>query len=396
MDTVPDRKPRTGPGFVVAAAFIGPGTVTACTLTGAAHGMTLLWVLVFAVAATMLLQEMSARLALTTGRGLAEALAALAPPTGHIIAWVTGLAVVLGVVAFEAGNLAGAGLGLAAVGQTDAPLWTAGVAIAAGVLLLTGSYRLIERVLVACVALMGLMFAVTAVAVMPDPGALLGGLFVPRLPDAGVLPALALVGTTIVPYNIYLYASVVRERWQGAEALPAVRRDLCLAVAVGGLISAAIVVTAAAGLEGAEVTSAADMARQLEPLLGDWARLFFGAGFAIAGLTSAITAPLAAAYVVTGLVRADAALSGPLSRAVMLACLGAGAAFALSGVRPVQLILLAQAANGLILPVIAAALLLALNDRVRLGAQANSWLSNAAGLLTVLVCGALAVRVLVA
>ena len=385
---------RPGPGFIVAAAFVGPGTVTACTLTGVAHGMTLLWVLLFAVAATILLQEMSARLALTSGKGLAEALSALAPPWGRCAAWLTGVAVVLGVVAFEAGNLSGAGLGLAAVGGLSPAAWTAVVAVVAAALLLTGSYRLIEGVLVACVALMGLVFVVTAVAVGPALMELLTGLLVPRLPDAGVLPALALVGTTIVPYNVYLYASVVRERWAGPDAWPAARRDLVRAVIVGGIISAAIVITAAAALRGAEVASAAAMARQLEPVLGEWARLCFGAGFAIAGLTSAVTAPLAAAYVVTGLAGVEARLSGRLARAVMLACLATGAAFALGNVRPVELIFLAQAANGIILPLIALALLAALNDRSRLGIQANGWVANSLGLVVVLLCGALTVRVL--
>ena len=110
---------RIGPGFIVAAAFIGPGTITTCTLAGASFGVSLLWVLVFATAATVLLQEMSGRLGLLTGEGVAEVLAGLAPPWGRALAWLTGGAVVLGVIAFEAGNLSGAGIGLAAVTGID-------------------------------------------------------------------------------------------------------------------------------------------------------------------------------------------------------------------------------------------------------------------------------------
>ncbi|MGD8832434.1 MAG: divalent metal cation transporter, partial [Pseudomonadales bacterium] len=78
-----------GPGFVVTAAFIGPGTVTTCTLAGVGFDTTLLWVLTFAVLATMVLQEMSARLALASGAGLAESLSRFAPPWGRLTAWVS-------------------------------------------------------------------------------------------------------------------------------------------------------------------------------------------------------------------------------------------------------------------------------------------------------------------
>lgn len=381
-----------GPGFFIAAAFIGPGTITACTLAGVAHGMTLLWVLAFAVVATIVLQEMSARLALASGQGLAESLLALAPPWGKVVAWLTGLAAVFGVIAFEAGNLSGAGLGLASLSNMETAPWTAAVAIVATGLLLTGRYRLIEQVLMACVALMGLAFIVTAIAVTPDPMMLLRGLVIPRIPTDGALTVLALVGTTIVPYNIYLHASAVRERWSGTAALPAARWDLIVAVSIGGLISAAVVITAAASLPGAEIASGVDMARQLEPLLGGWARFSFGVGLAIAGLTSAITAPLAAAYILTGLVHVDSRLSGLTSRGVMIGVVGIGAAFSMAGVQPVQLIVFAQAANGLVLPLIAFALLIALNDRVRLGNHANGPIGNAVGLTITALCGMLALR----
>jgi Mn2+/Fe2+ NRAMP family transporter len=377
---------------VVTAAFIGPGTVTTCTLAGVGFDTTLLWVLTFAVLATMVLQEMSARLALASGAGLAESLSRFAPPWGRLTAWVSSIAVLLGVLAFEAGNLSGAGLGLAAVTDAGAKPWTATIAIVAAGLLLSGHYRVIERVLMACVGLMGIVFVITAAATAPDWGRILRHLIVPSLPDGSGLTALALVGTTLVPYNLYLHAGAVRERWRGREHLADARRDLVAAVALGGLISTAIVVTAAAALAGAHVMSASDMARQLEPLLGAWAQRLFGIGFATAGLTSAITAPMAAAYIVAGLTRGGDRLGSPLIRAVMLATIAIGATFALVDIRPVRLILLAQAANGIILPVIALALLAALNDRRRLGALRNRWRANLAGAVIVALTAILAAR----
>ncbi len=381
---------KGGPGFIVAAAFVGPGTVTTCTLAGVEYGMALLWVVVCAIVATILLQEMALRLGLVTRLGLAESLGQLAPPWGRLFAWVAGMSTVAGVVAFEAGNLTGAGLGLASVTQSNASPWTLAVAISAGILLWLGHYRLLERVLMVCVATMGLVFVVTAILVAPNPLELISGLVVPSIPGQAGLIALALIGTTIVPYNLFLHASTVQARWSGAVDLPAARRDLVIAVSIGGVISAAIIVTATMAIRANDVTSATDMAQQLEPLLGSWARVAFGTGFAIAGLTSAITAPLASAYIVNGLLGKGTNLQTPVARSVAIACVGIGAALALANVRPLRLIVFAQAANGLILPIIAVVLVLVLSDRSKLGCYANRWPGNTTGFMIIALCMLLA------
>lgn len=384
---------KIGPGFIVAAAFVGPGTVTTCTLAGVSYGISLLWVLVVATAATVLLQEMSGRLGLVTGKSVVEVLADLAPPWGRALAWLTGGAVLVGVIAFQAGNLSGAGIGLAAVTGVDATMLSVTVAVLAGALLYFSRYRLLERVLVVCVAVMGILFLITAVMVGPDWRALLSSLLLPTIPEGSSLTILALIGTTIVPYNLFLYASTVRARWQSPSELGEVRRDLVLAVGIGGAISVAIVVTASSVIGGGEIGSASDMARQLEPLLGPWSRNAFGFGIALAGLSSAITAPLAAAYILSGLLRREGDLQGAVARRAAVGCVAIGAGLVMTGIRPVQLILFAQAANGLILPVVAAALLLVLNDRIRLGRLANGWLGNAIGVLVVALCCFLAWRI---
>src|SRR5690606_19871222 len=124
------------------------------------------------------------------------------------------------------------------------------------------------------------------------------------------------------------------------------------------------VVTSAGVLSqgGGSVTGAADMAEQLEPLLGRWARLFFATGLLAAGLTSSITAPLAAAYAAAGALGWPRDLRDRRLRMVWGAVILTGVAFALSGVRPVPAILFAQVANGVLLPAIAVFLLLAAND----------------------------------
>lgn len=385
---------RIGPGLVVTAAFIGPGTVTTATLAGAGFGTALLWCLAFATVATIVLQEMSARLGLATGAGLGQALRQAPGPRwiGTTAAVLAVSAVVLGAAAYEAGNLTGAGLGLgAALGIPPKLLAVLGAAGAAA-LLWTGRYRLVERVLVACVAVMGGAFLVTAIMVAPRVSGILSGLVVPSLPHGAELTALGLVGTTIVPYNLFLHAAVVAERWDGARDLPAARTDLVLAIGLGGIVSAAVVVTAAAALGSREIHSASDMAAQLTPLLGRWASYAFSLGFAAAGLSSAITAPLAAGYALQDVRGAGRDVTRPAARWVILATLLVGALVAVLGTRPVILILIAQVLNGLILPVVALILLLAMNDRQRLGANVNGWRANLAATIVVLLCLALGAR----
>ncbi|OYW83358.1 MAG: manganese transporter, partial [Hyphomonas sp. 32-62-5] len=300
-----------GPGALVTAAFIGPGTVTACTLAGANFGYALLWALVFASFATIVLQEMSARLGVVTGAGLGEALMAGAghPAFRIAIAALVVVALALGNAAYQAGNLTGASLGGEAILGDAGPgrtVLVGGLSLIAGTFLMAGSYKLVERILIGLVLVMSLAFAGSVVITRPDFGALLQGL-VPQLPEGSLFTAIALIGTTIVPYNLFLHASAARERWAGggASALADARRDTQVSVGLGGLISMFILVTAAASLfsSGLVIKSGADLALSIEPVYGPAARYLVGVGLLAAGLSSAITAPMAAAYAVCELLR---------------------------------------------------------------------------------------------
>jgi manganese transport protein len=396
-----------GPGAIVAAAFIGPGTVTTATLAGAGFGYSLLWALAFSIVATLVLQEMSARLGVITGAGLGEAVRARfgrGLPRLAAVALIVA-AIAIGNAAYEAGNLLGATLGMRGVAGGPAGLWVPLFAGLAFALLWTGRYRAIERVLVGMVVVMSAVFLATALVLAPPLREIVAGILVPRAEGPrALLVALGLVGTTVVPYNLFLHAAAVGERWRGPADLRAARLDLTVAIVLGGVISMAIAVTAAgaAGGTGRTVASASEMAAQLEPLLGSWARAFFAAGLFAAGMTSAITAPLAASYAVAGALGWPRNLRDRRLRAVWGAVLLAGVPFAIAGTRPtiplgfgeVSIIVFAQVANGILLPAIAVFLLVAVNDRARMGAHVNGPVRNALGgvvVLTTMVLGATAV-----
>ncbi len=385
-----------GPGAIVAAAFIGPGTVTTATLAGAHYGYTLLWALLFSTVATIVLQEMAARLGLVTGAGLGEAIRRrFRSGPGRVVALPLVIAAIaFGNAAYETGNLLGAALGMDVLAGNATRLWALAAAALAVVLLGLGSYRLLERVLVTMVVLMSAVFLATAAVIGPPLLPVLRGLFVPSAAGGrdALLVAVGLIGTTVVPYNLFLHASAVGEKWSGPDALPAARLDLVIAIALGGVVSMAIVATSAAAGGGAGITGAERMAVQLEPLLGSWARGFFALGLLAAGVTSTITAPLAAAYATAGALGWPRDLRDRRLRGVWLAVVGTGAAFAVAGVRPVPAILFAQVANGLLLPAVAVFLLVAANDREAMGRWTNGWVLNIIGSLVVLVALGLGLR----
>ena len=381
-----------GPGLLVTAAFIGPGTVTTASVAGAGFGYALLWALLFSVIATAVLQEMSARLGLVTRRGLSQAIRETF--AGH---WYGPLSILLvvsavgfGNAAYEAGNITGAALGLQGLSGIPSWVWALAVGLSSAALLLSGRYSLIEHVLIALVLLMSTVFLLTFLMVRPPVATLVSGLLKPSLPEGSLLTAIALIGTTVVPYNLFLHSSAVQEKWHAdlpvADSLKAARVDTGLSIGLGGLITLAIMSTAAAAFfgTGAQI-SAANIASQLEPLLGPAARYFFAAGLFAAGLSSAVAAPLAAAYAVCGALGWERDLSSRRFRMVWILVLVSGTFFAVIGTSPLAAILFAQAANGLLLPVCAVFLLVVMNRSQQLGDYRNGIASNLLGAFVVLV-----------
>jgi NRAMP (natural resistance-associated macrophage protein)-like metal ion transporter len=388
----PERwRPTLGPGFIVAAAFVGPGTVTTAFLAGHDYGTGLLWVIVFSVLAAIILQEMAARLGTLTGIGLGEMLRRQFPAKWSIalLSVLVVMAIGFGNAAYQTGNLTGASLGLQPLTGWSQPVLVIATACVASLLLWFGSYRWVERVLVAAVAVMGIAFlAAAAMTVWEWPFS--SRELIPRLPAQSLTTVLALIGTTIVPYNLFLHASAASRRWAPVRprdrGLRDARIDSTLGILAGGLVTASILIASAAvadrtpGEIGAE-----SMSTTLVDLLGDrWAPALFAIGLGAAGMTSAITAPLAAAYALCGVLGWSAESNSWRFRMIWGTVILCGVAASLIwGSSPEQTILIAQAANAVALPVVAGILLLACNAKL-LGRYANTRLSNALA-MTVLV-----------
>ncbi len=395
-NTLIQKLKNVGPGALVAAGFIGPGTVTTCTVSGASYGYTLLWALLFATIATILFQEMAARIGIITQQGLGENIRQrIAQPALRMLAIVVViLAIFVGNIAYETGNVTGSVMGLQAFADIPSLPAIIVIALLGFVFLWIGSYKLVEGILTAIVVFMGVVFFVTAFASPVNWGEVVHGMFVPALPDSsltkGVSPVLiaaGLVGTTVVPYNLFLHASGASERFKDPSQVADARFDAVLSIGLGGVISMAILVCAAANIHGSgiTVTNGKDMAAALSPLLGGWATCMVGLGLLAAGFSSVITASLSAAYAVNGVLGWNAKLKDVKFKLIWLIVLASGCIMAVMlGKSPTQLILTAQAANALLLPVMAFFVLVCANA-ADLGSFRNHVFSNIAGVVIILI-----------
>lgn len=381
-----------GPGVLVSAAFIGPGTVTVCTLAGVEFGFSLLWALLLSVIACIILQEMAARVGLVTQKGLSEVIREeIKNPLFRSLAiLLIFAAIVFGNAAYEAGNISGAVLGISALvpsyvldfGFVSLNPWSLVIGGLAFVLLGLGNYKVLEKAFIGLVAIMSISFLVTAVMTKPVISELLKGLFIPSKGSAGILTVMALIGTTVVPYNLFLHASLVSEKWKGKDSLKMAQKELFWSISLGGIVSMAIVVTAAAS-GVTNVSTAADLAAGLEPVFGRYATWFLALGLFAAGISSSITAPLAAAYVVSGCMGWKKDLTSGKFKSVWGGVLLLGVVFSSVGFQPVEIIRFAQVANGILLPVVAVFLLWVVNRAALMGSSKNSIILNIPAFLVI-------------
>ena len=385
---------KLGTSSLVVAAFVGPGTVLTCVTAGIDFGYALIWVLLFSVGATFVLQSFTAGAGILSNLGMGEALRRYTrdSATRWIVVSLVVLGLWAGTAAFETGNIAGAVAGMSsliALSPSLLVLLIGGLAAAALLLQL----RMMTQILAGLVALMSVVFLITAFLVPIDWGLAFQGLVIPRIPEGGLVRTIALVGTTVVTYNFFLHGSAAKKYWHGFDSRFAWRRELtgmAIFLPLGGIISVAILFSGAA-LEVDAVTKVADIAPVIRPAAGPFAEVFFGTGLFAAGITSAITAPLAAACGVREIFGWPDDTRHPGFRIVWISVLLTGMSFALYGRNPLEIIIAAQAANGLLLPFIAGFVLF-LATRQKAVSMPRWYLGL--GILVTLICAGLGVRTL--
>lgn len=387
-----------GPGMVITASFIGPGTVTTMTRAGASFGYSLIWAVLFSVIATIVLQEMIIRLALVTRQGLGEAISNLfSGGIGKFLAiWISMIAVAVGCAAYISGDLLGTSLGFSHLTGISTNIIAPVVGIIIFMIGLSGSYKFIEKLLIVLMIIMGITFITTMAVSNPNWSEIFGGTFVPAIPDGSIIMIIALIGTTVVPYNFFLHATAVHERFSGMRELNLARWDTVVSITIGGIISAAILISAASLIYGQEVNNVVQLAAPLETILGDfWAPIFISIGLFAAGFSSAVASPLGAAATVSSFFKWEGGMKNPKFKAVFGTVILIGVVTSAIGFEPLEVILVAQALNGIILPIIAILIFVIINKRALMGRQVNTWKTNIIGGIVVLIVSFLGIYSLI-
>lgn len=357
---------------VVSAAFIGPGTITTAAKSGAMFGNELLWALMFSTLACVLLQEAAARLPMFSGKNLGQAIAEQVEKSKSkwlVLALVLG-AIVVGAAAYEMGNLLGAAAGMQLIYNVPSYILVLIFAALAAIILSIPSLKIISTIMGFLVVVMGIGFLVTAVLIQPSFSEIVKDAVIPRIPagpEAGVL-ILGLIGTTIVPYNLFLGSGISTKD----QTIGEMRFGLTIAVLLGGLFSMAVLVvgTSVAGSFSYEELSVA-----LQQKIGPAGKHLLGFGLFAAGFTSTITAPMAAAITLKSLFgnkKPEKWKTNSINfRIGWMVVLLAGVAFSVGNVKPIPAIILAQALNGFLLPFVSIFLFIAINNQ-RMAGKENS------------------------
>ena len=362
---------------VVSAAFIGPGTITTAAKSGAAFGTNLLWALLFSTLACLLLQEAAARLTMVSGKNLGQAIVHQFEKSQAkilVLLLVMG-AIVVGAAAYEMGNLLGAVAGIRLI--FDLPAWLLVLLIGgiAALILNIPSLKIISTIMGFVVVLMGIGFLITAVTIRPEIAALLKGTFVPRFPstNAAGLLVLGLIGTTIVPYNLFLGSGISTQN----QTIKEMRFGLAVAILLGGLFSMAVLIVGAAVVSEFSFDS---LSLALQQKIGPAGKYLLGFGLFAAGLTSSVTAPLASAITLKSLFgnkKPEKWTTGSLNfKLAWMIVLLIGIGFAVGNIKPIPAIILAQALNGFLLPFVSIFLFIVINNKEITGQQANSFYLN--------------------
>ncbi len=376
---------------IVSAAFIGPGTVITATKAGASFHFDLMWAMLFSTFACLLLQEASARITIVSGMNLGESIAKHfegRPSKMLVLILVIG-AIVLGSAAYETGNILGSVEGLHFVFD-DVPkiYFVLGIGVFAFIALSMKSLQVVAKFMGSIVFLMGFAFVITAVLLKPSFPEMIRGSFIPTIPDtsgAGIL-ILGIIGTTVVPYDLFLGSSIADKK----QTLNDARFGLSFAIILGGLISMAIMTVGSAITEGMPPKATQEIVANfsfksienvlfLDTLIGENAVYIFGFGMFAAGLTSAITAPLASSITAKSLfVKKDKPnkIHPIYFKLVSMGVLFTGITFGFLEIKPVPAIIMAQAFNGLILPFISIFLVFVINNSKLMGENTNSIFAN--------------------
>lgn len=381
-----------GPAFVAAVAYVDPGNVAANVSAGAQYGFLLVWVILVANVMAGLVQFLSAKLGLVTGRSLPEAVADHSRTRTRIAYWLQAELVAM---ATDLAEIVGGAIALYLL--FDLPLLVGGVitgAVSLGLLAIQNrrGQRIFERVITGLLLIIAIGF-LTSLFVAPPSAADVASGLVPRFDGAeSVLLATAMLGATVMPHAVYLHSGLSRDRHGHPAAGPDRKRllritkyDVCLAMLVAGAVNLAMLLVAATNLQGLDNTDSIEGAHAaVSSQLGPTVALFFAIGLLASGLASTSVGAYAGAMIMSGLIKR----SYPLLLRRLITLIPALVVLAI-GVDPSRALVLSQVVLSFGIPFALIPLIRLTSNRALMGADINHRVTTAlgwlvAGVITVL------------
>jgi Mn2+/Fe2+ NRAMP family transporter len=385
-----------GPGMIAANAGNDAGGIATYSTSGAEFGYTLLWTFLPILVSLGLVQEMCARMGVVTGKGLADLIRERFGVRWTMVVMSALLVANAGVTVSEFVGIAAATELFGVPRQVSVPL----AALSVWWLVVKGSYRRVERVFL-LMSLVFLGYIVSAFLARPDWGEVARQMAHPtfRYDNHYLFTLIALIGTTISPYmQVFVQSSVV-EKGVGREDYKLVRADVWVGTLFAMSIAFFIVISTAATLGtggfAGSIETAADAARALVPLAGEYAGLLFAVGLFGASMLAAGVLPLATAYSISEALGFEKGVSrsfreAPIFIGIFTFLIAVGALIAIiPGLPLIRVLVVTQFINGLLLPVMLVAILRLAGDRTLMGEYANGAVYNVLAWLTVFIVSAL-------
>jgi manganese transport protein len=371
-----------GPAFVAAIAYVDPGNVAANVSSGARYGYLLLWVIVAANVLAGLVQYLSAKLGLVSGRSLPEAIGTQMSRPLRLAFWAQAELVAM---ATDVAEVVGGAIALRIL--FGLPLLAGGLITGVVSLLLLGvkdrrGQLIFERVITGLLLVIAVGFAASFFVATPPPDAVLSGL-VPRFRGTeSVLLATAILGATVMPHAVYLHSGLALDRHGHPAAgqrrrrlLRITRVDVLLAMAVAGTVNAAMLLVAAINLRGRTVAASIDGAyAAIHDTLGPTIAVLFAVGLLASGLASSSVGAYAGAMIMHGLLHRSVPM---LVRRLVTVC-PALAILAL-GFDPTRALVLSQVVLSFGIPFAVLPLVRLTSNRQLMGGDTNHPITTAAG-----------------
>lgn len=344
---------RLGPGIITAALVFGPGSITVNTKLGATYGYSLLWVLVFSTLFMLVFTAMSTRIGLFSSMSLVTRIKTELNP---VLGMLCGICVFLITASFQAGNTIGASISFSEITGTPVWMWTLFFSVLAILLLFLKSfYKVLEKLMIALVALMLVCFMATLVMAAPNVSELAKGI-IPSIPKGSEYLIITLTASSFSIVGAFYQSYLVREKGWKPEAKQTCIAESRTGIFALGLLSSLVMLCASAVLNknNIQVNSASDLGRALEPLFGSVTSIFFMIGFFAASFSSMVGNATIGGVILADTIFGHSRLNHMGVRLMIISVVLIGAAVALIfGSLPLELIIFAQGITILIVPLIA-------------------------------------------